>query len=123
MQLCQQLPIIVPGANGSRCWRSNSWAFSLIADYFPREQLGKALSVYSAGIFVGAGMANIVGGTVSQAATRLPAMSVPMLGTVAPWRLTFLIVGAPGLLIGFLVYTVREPLRKNLLRRADGQIS
>ena len=98
-------------------------AFSLIADYFPREQLGKALSVYSAGIFVGAGMANIVGGTVSQAATRLPAMSVPMLGTVAPWRLTFLIVGAPGLLIGFLVYTVREPLRKNLLRRADGQIS
>ena len=98
-------------------------AFSIIADYFPKEHLGRALSVYSAGIFIGAGMANIVGGTVSQAAMKAPPVTIPMLGTIAPWRLTFLIVGVPGLLIGLLVYTVREPLRRNLLRRVDGQVS
>jgi MFS family permease len=98
-------------------------AFSLIADYFPRERLGKALSVYSAGIFVGAGLALIVGGTVVSAVTNLPAVSVPLLGPIASWRLTFLIVGLPGLLVGLLVYTVREPLRQNVLRQADGQVS
>jgi MFS family permease len=98
-------------------------AFSLIADYFPRERLGKALSVYSAGIFVGAGLALIVGGTVVSAVTRLPEVTVPLLGTIASWRLTFLIVGLPGLLVGLLVYTVREPLRRNVLRGVDGQVS
>jgi MFS family permease len=98
-------------------------AFSLIADYFPRQRLGKALSVYSAGIFVGAGLALIVGGTVVSAVTKLPAVEVPLLGTIASWRLTFLIVGLPGLLVGLLVYTVREPLRRNVLREADGQAS
>ena len=98
-------------------------AFSLISDYFPKERLGTALSVYSAGIFVGAGLANIVGGIVAQAVSTLPPVGLPLVGTIAPWRLTFLIVGIPGLLIGFLVYTVREPLRKNILRRSDGGIS
>src|SRR5215471_11940181 len=53
-------------------------AFSLIADYFPRERLAKALSVYSAGIFIGAGMALIVGGAVSQAASNLPPVDLPV---------------------------------------------
>src|SRR3989442_3749221 len=30
-------------------------AFSLIADYFSKERLGRALSVYSMGIFIGSG--------------------------------------------------------------------
>ena len=98
-------------------------AFSLISDYFPKERLGTALSVYSAGIFVGAGLANIVGGIVTQAASNLQPVDLAILGTIAPWRFTFLIVGIPGLIVGLLVYTVREPLRKNLLRTADGQAS
>jgi MFS family permease len=98
-------------------------AFSLISDYFAKERLGKALSVYSAGIFVGAGIALIVGGTVVQAVTGLPAVTIPVLGTIASWRLTFLAVGAPGILVGLLVYTVREPARKNLLRGPDGRIA
>ncbi len=98
-------------------------AISLIADYFRREHLGKALSVYSAGIFIGAGLALIVGGTVVSAVTHLPDVTVPILGTMASWRLTFLIVGIPGLLVGVLVYTVREPLRRNLLRTTAGEVS
>jgi len=98
-------------------------AFSLIADYFPRERLGKSLSVYSAGIFIGAGLALIVGGTVVSAVTGLPAVQVPFFGAVASWRFTFLIVGGPGILIALLVYTIREPFRRNALRGADGQIA
>jgi predicted MFS family arabinose efflux permease len=79
--------------------------------------------VYSAGIFIGAGLALIVGGAVVSAVADIPAVTVPIFGTIASWRLTFLIVGVPGLLVGLLVYTVREPLRRNLLRRADGQVS
>jgi MFS family permease len=98
-------------------------AFSLISDYFPKERLGSALSIYAMGIFIGSGMALIVGGTVVAAVQDMPAATLPLIGTIASWRLTFLIVGLPGLLIGLLAFTVREPLRKNVLRTSEGQIS
>lgn len=84
-------------------------AFSLLSDYFPKERLGRALSVFSMGVFFGSGLALIVGGLI--------------IGAVGSWRLTFLIVGLPGLLASLLVYTIKEPARKNLLRRASGQAS
>jgi len=96
-------------------------ASSMIADSFPRERLGKALSIYSAGIFIGSGLALIVGGSVAGAVMNRPAVTVPLLGTIGSWRLTFLTLGIPGILVGLLVYTLKEPERRNLLRRADGQ--
>lgn len=98
-------------------------AFSLISDYFPKERLGTALSVYAMGIFIGSGIALMVGGTVVSAVTDLPAVNLGILGFVASWRLTFLIVGLPGILIGLAVYTIREPLRRQVLRTATGQVS
>jgi len=98
-------------------------AMSIISDYFPKERLGTALSVYGMGIFIGAGLANIVTGAVVQAVRDLPAVTVPILGTIASWRLSFLLVGLPGVLVALLVFTVREPARRNLLRRADGAVS
>jgi len=95
-------------------------AFSLIADYFPKEKLGGALSVYSMGIFIGSGLALIAGGSVVDAVTHMPAVSLPLLSAVAPWRFTFLIVGAPGLAIALLLYTVREPTRRQILRTSNG---
>jgi len=70
-------------------------AFSLISDYFPKERLATALSVYSMGIFIGSGLANIVGGMVVDAVRGLPAVDLPVFGLVPSWRLTFLIVGVP----------------------------
>ncbi len=96
-------------------------AFSLISDYFPAEQLGLAISVYTMGIFFGSGVALAIGGTIVDAVMRMPALHAPILGTIATWRLSFLLVGLPGLLVALLVYTVREPLRKNVLRHADGR--
>jgi MFS family permease len=76
-------------------------AFSLLSDYFPKERLGTALSIFSMGVFFGSGSALIIGGLV--------------IGAVGSWRLTFLIVGLPGLLAVLLLFTIKEPARKNLL--------
>jgi MFS family permease len=95
-------------------------AFSLISDYFPKDKLARALSVYSMGILIGSGLANIVGGAVVQAVLKTPTVDVPLLGTMAAWRLTFLIVGLPGIAIALLLLTVREPPRRNALLDAQG---
>jgi MFS family permease len=95
-------------------------AFSLISDYFPKGKLARALSVYSMGILIGSGVANIVGGAVVQAVLKVPTVEVPLLGTMAAWRLTFLVVGLPGIAIALLLLTVREPIRRNLMRDAAG---
>lgn len=84
-------------------------AFSLLSDYFPKERLGTALSIFSMGVFFGSGLALIVGGLV--------------IGAVGSWRLTFLIVGVPGLLAALLALTIKEPVRKNLLGGKQSKLS
>jgi len=91
-------------------------AFSLIADSFPRDRLSSALSVYSMGVQVGAGLALVLGGLIVQTVTHMPPLDVPILGRMAAWQLTFLLVGAPGIFIALLVSTIREPPRS----RASG---
>ena len=93
-------------------------AFSMIADYFPAERLSSAMSVYSMGVQLGAGLALIVGGLVAQAVMHMSPVDLPLLGTLQPWRLTFLIVGLPGIFVAALLLTVREPLRRNVMSSA-----
>lgn len=87
-------------------------AYSLIADLFPPEKLGRALSVYSMGIFIGSALAYIVGAKVVQLVADAPPFIIPVLGEIHAWQLTFFIVGLPGLLVALLMLTVREPARR-----------
>ena len=96
-------------------------AYSLIADYFPPDRLGVAISVYYMGVFLGSSLALLVGGVVVDTMARVHTVTLPLLGTIASWRVTFLIVGLPGLLFALLVYTIKEPLRRNMLRSAQGE--
>jgi MFS family permease len=73
------------------------------------------------GILIGSGLALIVGGTVVGAVSNSPAVELPLLGSVAAWQLTFLVVGLPGLLFALLLFTVREPQRKGLAIGSDGK--
>lgn len=91
-------------------------AYSLISDYFPGEQLGLAISVYYMGVFFGTSLSLLLTGTVIDALAHTPVVTVPVLGAMAAWRITFLIVGLPGLLFALLAYTIREPLRRDLLK-------
>jgi MFS family permease len=84
-------------------------AFSLLSDYFPKERLATALSIFSMGVFFGSGLALIVGGLI--------------IGAVGSWRLTFVIVGLPGLLVTLLLFTIKEPVRKNLLAGKSSALS
>lgn len=70
---------------------------SLISDYFPVETRATALSIYALGIPVGSMIGNAVGGWGAEA---------------IGWRYTFFLVGAPGVLVAFLLLaTLREPPR------------
>ncbi len=95
--------------------------YSLISDYFPEGRLGVAISIFYMGVFFGSSLAYLVGGTVVDVLARTPTVVVPVLGAIASWRVTFLVVGAPGVLFALLIYTVREPLRRNLLLTTAGQ--
>jgi MFS family permease len=71
-------------------------AYSLISDYFPREKLGAAISVFYMGVFVGTSLSLLVTGQVIDAMAHTPLITLPLLGTIASWRITFLFVGLPG---------------------------
>lgn len=90
----------------------NPCAFSMIADYFPKERLSSAMSVYMMGIQLGSGLALVIGGIVVQAITQMPPIHLGNLGPVAPWRLTFFAVGLPGILFAVLLLSVKEPPRR-----------
>ncbi len=87
-------------------------AFSMLSDYFPRDRLARAMAVYSIGVPLGSGIALILGAFVVQAVLSAPDVVIPFFGAMEAWRLIFLWVGAPGLLLCLLLFTVREPLRR-----------
>ena len=87
-------------------------AYSLISDYFAPARRGRAMSAYTMGIFVGSGVALILGGLAVTAASQEAAVTLPLAGTVRPWQAAFMIVGIPGLAVAGLMLFVREPKRK-----------
>jgi len=95
-------------------------AYSLISDYFPPERRSTAISVYSMAIYVGSGLAFILGGSVTQLAAGQQSPVLPLVGPVHSWQLVFFLVGLPGLLVALLLLTIREPDRKGVTRTKDG---
>ena len=72
-------------------------SYSIIADYFKPSERARAMGVYVTGAVLGTGGGLIVGG---------------LLGEWLGWRMTFFVLGVPGILLGILLYsTVKEPPR------------
>lgn len=98
-------------------------ANSLIGDHFPPHKVGFPLAVYSIGIFIGGGLALVIGATVIAGVMTAGPLHVPFVGEIRPWQTVFLIVGLPGLLVALLALSLREPARKGALHgsvAADG---
>jgi MFS family permease len=89
-------------------------AFSMISDSFRKERLATAISVYSMGIYMGAGLAYLLGGIVVRLATSQEMYHFPIVGDTRPWQVIFFVVGLPGILLGLLMYTVKEPVRRGI---------
>lgn len=87
-------------------------AYSIISDSFPAKRLGLAMGIYGLGSAVGAGLAFIIGGAIITYASSGDSLSLGFLGVLKPWQATFIIVGAPGLLIALLFAFLPEPKRR-----------
>ena len=88
-------------------------AYSIITDMFRPERLAVAISLYSAGIYIGSGLAQVFGGIVIGFAVSATELTVPFLGAVEPWQYVFFAVGFPGLLFTLALLTIKEPVRRN----------
>ncbi|HEU5366852.1 MAG TPA: MFS transporter [Ktedonobacterales bacterium] len=78
---------------------------SLLSSYFPGKQRAQIMSRWSAGALVGFAVGIIAGGLVAQLTQN--------------WRLAFLFIGPPGLLLAFLMWKAREPAR-HAIDESDG---
>jgi MFS family permease len=85
-------------------------AASLLADKFPRERLTTALAIFQGSNKIGSATAFGLGGLLIGLFGGV-AMTVPILGVVQPWQTVFFVVGVPGAVAAFLIYTVSEPQR------------
>jgi MFS family permease len=93
-------------------------AFSMIADLFPKNRLATAMSVFSMGVFLGSGIALLIGSGIVANLPTEGMVSAPVFGEIYPWQMIFLYVGLPGLFIALLLFTIKEPTRKNTLQVA-----
>ncbi len=87
-------------------------AFSMLADLFPPHRQARAFAVYSLGVTIGGGLSAIVGGFVYKFFAASGGATLPLLGHVGAWQMTFVSVGAPGLILVLLLGMIREPARR-----------
>ncbi len=98
-------------------------AQSLIADYFKPSRRATAVSVYALGVPLGGMLASILGGQLAglegaQYGAWINAMGIGFLfgdldwSQVEGWRVAFVVVGLPGLLLSLIVWrSIKEPPR------------
>jgi len=87
-------------------------AYSLIADYFPPHVRGRALTLYTSGVYVGAGLGFVAGGQVAHWSGGITPVFIALGLPSSPWQVSFIIVGMAGLILPPLLLTLREPARR-----------
>ena len=89
-------------------------AYSMIADLFPPERRGRALSIFAMGVYFGIGAAIMITGVVVQLVASTTSIQLPLLGEVRSWQVAFLALGPPGILVALWLLTVPEPARRGM---------
>lgn len=98
----------------------NPAAISLISDYYEEDRVARPLGVFTLGIYVGGGLAILLGGALIAWALTLPPIIGPFGLILNEWRLVLVLAGAPGILIALLVWrTIREPREHGLLSESE----
>lgn len=98
-------------------------ANSIITDYYPPKSRANAIGIYSMGVTIGGVLAQLFGGQLASLQGETFGNWISAIGLgglfsginwaeVEGWRLVFVIVGAPGLLVALILWlTTREPPR------------
>lgn len=94
-------------------------AYSMLAGYFPPQRLSLAIGIFSAGVTGGTGIAFLLGGALIGWVFAQGAISLPIMGELAGWRLVMVLVGLLGLPVALLMLFVREPARASGFRPAE----
>lgn len=97
----------------------NPSATSMLADLFPRDKLTSATAVYTIGATVGSGTAYLFGGYIVDLVSQVDIYTLPLIGEIRSWQAVFFIVGVPGALLSFIVFTFPEPARRNRMEVTD----
>ena len=84
-------------------------AASLIGDNFPDNRAGTALGIFGASVYVGYGVSLTVGGGLIAFLGARGGLHLPLVGTLAPWRATFVVVGLPAFALAFLAFFMNDP--------------
>jgi MFS family permease len=93
---------------------------SLVADVVPRHRLTRATAATHAGALAGSALAFGLGGLLLSFASAGD-FDLPLLGRTEAWQLVMIVTGVPGLLLAFLVFAMREPVRRGRIRETAGQ--
>jgi MFS family permease len=97
-------------------------AYSIMADYFPANKLPRVIGVYTMGAYFGIALAYMLGGFIVALATAAPPIVLPWFGVLAAWQVTFIAIGAPGLIVAALLLAIREPMRRRGVREITESI-
>jgi len=101
----------------------NPAATSILGDYFPEASRAKAFGLYGAGSGLGSILA-FTGGGLVYGWLQKHQVTVPVLRSMAPWQVMFILVALPGLITApLLIFTVREPLRRRVTETKSSAFS
>ncbi|MES2336895.1 MAG: MFS transporter [Pseudomonadota bacterium] len=97
----------------------NPAAIGIISDRFAADRVQKPIGLFTTGLYVGGGLAMMLGGQLlAQLAAGGPYV-LPLIGEAAPWRIVFVLLGIPGVIVAAVILTtVRDPQR-SVAARAD----
>jgi MFS family permease len=97
-------------------------AMSLIAAYFHKDKLARAVSIFTMGSPLGKTLALVAGAWLLGSVIPATGLDLPGLGHFRPWQALFLAALLPGFaLIALLLFTLKEPPRASHAPTADGR--
>ncbi|WP_416908436.1 MAG: MFS transporter [Polymorphobacter sp.] len=92
---------------------------SLISDYLPPAQVGRAMGLFVGSSFAGSGLALVIIGALISWLAANPDVTFPLVGRPMDWQMVFIIAALPGLVFALAMMLVREPVRSQGLALAE----
>lgn len=87
-------------------------AFSLLGDRIPPDRISFALSIIHTGQYVGKAASFALVALILAHVPQIVSV-LPFLAGLAPWQIALILIGAPGVILGLLVFTFSEPQRRD----------